>query len=128
MNSTLTLIKLQLILIIVPMLFTLSCEKQVVKEIIMIVPPDIDENRNISDLPIDNIEIVRAPSLPNEVVNRFFVEVNAQFPNPCNYVHNETEVIRSQDGKEITIKISVNNPNLKDWACAKRIPSVHSTS
>ena len=107
MNSTLTLIKLQLILIIVPMLFTLSCEKQVVKEIIMIGPPDIDENRNISDLPIDNIEIVRAPSLPNEVVNRFFVEVNAQFPNPCNYVHNETEVIRSQDGKEITIKISM---------------------
>ena len=89
------------------MLFTLSCEKQVVKEIIMIGPPDIDENRNISDLPIDNIEIVRAPSLPNEVVNRFFVEVNAQFPNPCNYAHNETEVIRSQDGKEITIKISM---------------------
>ena len=23
---------------------------------------------------------------------------------------------------------TVNNPNLKDWACAKRIPNVHSTS
>lgn len=107
MNSTLTLIKLQLILIIFPMLFTLGCEKQVAKGIIMIEPPDIDENRNISDLPINDIKIIRAPSLPNEVVNQFFVEVNAEFPNPCNYAHNETEVIRSQDGKEITIKISM---------------------
>ena len=105
MNSTLTLIKLQLILIIVPMLFTLGCERQVAKEIIMIGPPDIDENWNISDLPIDDIEIVPAPPDP---VNQFFiVEVNGWFPNPCNYAHNETEVIRSQDGKEITIKISM---------------------
>lgn len=108
MNSTLTLIKLQLILIIVPMLFTLGCERQVAKEIIMIEPPDIDDNRNISDLPIDDIQIIRAPNLPNdEVVNHFLVVVNGWFPNPCNYAHNETEVIRSQDGKEITIKISM---------------------
>ena len=113
MNSTLTLIKLQLILIIVTMLFTLGCERQVAKELMMIGPPEIDKNQNISDLPIDDIEIIRAPCspnepcLPNEVVNRFFVEVNGWFPNPCNYAHNETEVIRSQDGKEITIKISM---------------------
>ena len=107
MNSTLTLIKLQLILIIVTMLFTLGCERQVTKELMMIEPPDIDENRNISDLHIDDIKIIRGPSLPNEVVNRFFVEVNGEFPNPCDYAHNETEVIRSQDGKKITIKISM---------------------
>lgn len=104
MNSTLTLIKLQLILIIVTMLFTLGCERQVTKELMMIEPPDIDENRNISDLHIDDIKIIRGPSLPNEVVNRFFVEVNGEFPNPCNYAHHETEVIRSQDGKKLRLK------------------------
>ncbi|MDD9976053.1 MAG: hypothetical protein OXU27_18735 [Candidatus Poribacteria bacterium] len=116
MNSTLTFIKLQLILIIVPMLFTLGCERQVAKEIIMIGPPDIDDNRNISDLPIDDIQIIRAPNLPNdEVVNDFFVVVNGWFPNPCNYAHNETEVIRSQDGKEITIKISMKRFPSSPW-------------
>ena len=108
MNSTLALIKLQLILIVIPTLFTLGCEKQVAKAIIMVEPPDIDENRNISDLPIDDIQIIRTPNLPNdEVTNDFLVVVNGWFPNPCNYAHNETEVIRSQDGKEITIKISM---------------------
>lgn len=119
MNSTLTFIKLQLILIIVPMLFTLGCERQVSKEIIMIGPPDIDDNRNISDLPIDDIQIIRAPNLPNdEVVNDFLVVVNGWFPNPCNYAHNETEVIRSQDEKEITIKISMKwFPSSGEFSC-----------
>lgn len=110
MNSTLNSIKLQLSLILIIILSILGCERQVAKEIMMIAPPENDDNRRISDLPIDDIEIIHQPAV--------MVRVNGWFPNPCNYKHNETKVIRSPDGREITINISMERlPSDSRYSC-----------
>ena len=110
MNFTLDSIKLQLSLILIIILSILGCEKQITKEIMM-----IDDNRHISDLPIDNFEIIHQhEDAPFPVV----VRVNGWFPNPCDYKHNETKVTRSQDGKEITINISMERlPSIPGYYC-----------
>ncbi len=114
MNSTLNSIKLQLSLILILILSILGCERQVAKEIMVIAPPE-DDNRRISDLRIYDIEIIHQPEgAPFPVT----VRVNGGFPNPCDYKHNETEVIRSQDGRKITINISMERfPSDPRYAC-----------
>lgn len=101
MNSTLNSIKLQLSLILIIILSILGCERQVVE---IIVP---DDNRHISDLPINSIEIHQWGPFPATVI------VYGEFPNPCDYKHNETKVIISEDSREITVNISM-----------ERLPSV----
>ena len=87
MNSTYS-IKLQLSLILIIILSILGCERQVVE---IMVP---DDNRHISDLPINSIEIIHQHELaPFPVI----VRVDGEFPNPCDYKHNETKVIISED-------------------------------
>ncbi len=114
MNSTLNSIKLQLSLILIIILSILGCERQVAKEIMVIAPPE-DDNRRISDLPIDNIEIIHeSEDAPFTVT----VKVTGEFPNPCDYKHKETEVIRSQDEREITINISMERlPSDPQYSC-----------
>ena len=103
MNSTYS-VKLQLSLILIIILSILGCERQVVE---IMVP---DDNRHISDLPINSIEIIHQHELaPFPVI----VRVDGEFPNPCDYKHNETKVIISEDSREITINISM-----------ERLPSV----
>ncbi len=110
MDFTLNSIKLQLSLILIIILSILGCEKQITKEIMM-----IDDNRHISDLPIDNFEIRHQhEDAPFPVV----IRVNGWFPNPCDYKHNETKIMRSQDGREITINISMERlPNEPGYYC-----------
>ena len=110
MNSTLNPIKLQLSLILIIILSILGCERQVVKEIMM-----NDDNRDISELPIYDIEIIHQPEgAPFQVT----VKVDGGFPNPCDYKHNETKITRSQDGREITINISMERfPSDPRYAC-----------
>lgn len=107
MNSTLNPIKLQLSLILIIILSILGCERQVVKEIM--------NNRSIFDLPIYDIEIIHQPEgAPFQVT----VKVDGGLPNPCDYKHNETKITRSQDGREITINISMEQlPSDPRYAC-----------
>lgn len=114
MNSTLNSIKLHLSLILIIILSILGCERQVAEEIIVIPPPEND-NRRISDLPIYNIEIIHEHEDAPFTVT---VKVNGGFPNPCNYKHNETVVIQSQDDREIIIHISMEwFPSEDGYAC-----------
>ena len=104
MNSALYSIKLKLSLILIIILSILGCERQVA-EITL-----IDDNPRISDLPIHDFEIIHQPEgAPFPVT----IRVDGEFPNPCDYTHNETKIMRSQDGREITINISM-----------ERLPSV----
>ncbi len=118
MNSTLNSIKLQLILILIIILSILGCERQVVKEIMM-----NDDNRSISALPIDDIEITHPPeSTPDDIL----IRVNGWFPNPCDYKHNETKVMRSQDGRKITINISMERlPSDPRYSCITATEPYH---
>ena len=104
MNSALYSIKLKLSLILIIILSILGCERQVA-EITL-----IDDNPRISDLPIHDFEIIHQPEgAPFPVT----IRVDGEFPNPCDYTHNETKIMRSQDGRKITINISM-----------ERLPSV----